>query len=501
MRHRPGLALALAGLLGSAPTLAASDGPASTPDAAVFQQLLERMERLEARNAQLEREVRELRQEREAVDKSLASTRLSSNEPELTTRLKAVEQDVVALKHPAKLAEKLDGIAVDAALATVWQRASGLPHGADHGDHFNYRADLSVEVPLDALGNIEHKLFAHVRAGQGQGLNETFGYLGHFNVPNATAFAVSGADPNDSVTLLGQAWYQAAIPLPLGGFRDRSRQTLELTFGKMDIFGFFDQNEAASDEGSQFINGLFVHNPLLDVGGEVGVDANGFQPGLVASYVNENNGSEPWRLSFGVFGAGDTASNYQDTADSPLVIAQFDKTFKFFDGRTGNYRAYAWTRRDVPRFDDEVTSSRHTGFGLSVDQQVGNGLILFGRYGQLLRGKLPFDRAITLGTQINGAYWGRAADAAGIATSWLRASGSYRRAGGEAYYSAASVEAGTADVTFRPSGAERVTELYYRYQLTPQFSLSPDLQWIQRGGANADADTVTVFGLRANITY
>jgi high affinity Mn2+ porin len=54
----------------------------------------------------------------------------------------------------------------------------------------------------------------------------------------------------------------------------------------MDIFGFFDQNTAAGDESRQFLNSVFVHNPLLDAGGEVGVDANGFQPGFVASYVN-----------------------------------------------------------------------------------------------------------------------------------------------------------------------------------------------------------------------
>ncbi|MDR3212339.1 MAG: carbohydrate porin [Azoarcus sp.] len=468
--------------------------PASATDNATLQRLLERMERLEARNSQLEAEIRDLKAGQSAVDDSLSSERISASEPELTTRLKAVEQDVVALKHPAKLAEKLDGVAVEAALTTVWQRANGLPHGVDNDDRINYRADLAVEVPLAAVGKVEHKLFAHIRVGQGQGLNEPFGYLGHFNVPNATAFTVSGAHPDDSVALLGEAWYQAAIPFT-------PKQTLALTLGKVDIFGFFDQNEGAADESTQFMNGVFVHNPLLDVGGEVGADANGFQPGFIASYTDKTNGSEPWRVSLGVFGAGSTSSNYQDTADSPLVIAQIDKTLKLFDGRTGNYRLYAWRRRDVPRFYNETSSSHHSGVGLSVDQQIGDGVLLFGRYGQLIHGKLPFNRAFALGAQINGTYWGRAADAVGIGASWLKASSSYKRAGGEGYYNAESFDANTPDFTFTPSGAERVAELYYRYQITPQFSLTPDVQWVRRAGANPDADTVTVFGVRANVAY
>ena len=89
----------------------------------------------------------------------------------------------------------------------------------------------------------------------------------------------------------------------------------------MDIFGFFDQNTAAGDESKQFLNSLFVHNPLLDAGREVGVDANGFQPGFVASYVNYFNKIEPWRLSFGVFGTGPRGANYQRSLTAPRRAA------------------------------------------------------------------------------------------------------------------------------------------------------------------------------------
>jgi high affinity Mn2+ porin len=223
-------------------------------------------------------------------------------------RLKAVEKDALEMKKSASLADKFDGIKVGAALTTVAQHASGLPQGTtDGGGQLNYRADVTVELPLQAIGDIEHKVFAHVRMGQGQGLNAPFLQPRLFRQrPQCRGLPRQrfqpgrlGRHPRPGLVSGGDSAALRRLQALLAG-------NLELTFGKMDIFGFFDQNTAAGDESKQFLNSVFVHNPLLDAGGEVGVDANGFQPGFVASYVNETNKVEPWRLSIGVFGAGDT---------------------------------------------------------------------------------------------------------------------------------------------------------------------------------------------------
>lgn len=467
-------------------------------DASQLEKLMARLEKLESRNNQLEQEVKTLKNENNKIAKGLDSERISQYEPELTARLKAVEKDALDMKKAARLAEKFDGIAVGASLTTVAQRASGLPKGTENGgSQLNYRADMTVEVPLESIGDIDHKLFAHVRVGQGQGLNTAFGNLAHFaNGPNAAAFRASGSTPDDSVAILGQAWYQAAIPLPFGGFRPHSREKIELTFGKMDIFGFFDQNTAAGDESKQFLNSVFVHNPLLDAGGEVAVDANGFQPGIIAAYVNETNKAEPWRLSLGIFGAGDRGANYQRSLSTPLVIVQAEKQLKFFGGLSGNYRAYVWSRAKAGELDG-VSSSRHTGFGFSVDQRVGDGITLSGRYGKLVSGELSFRQALSLAAEFNGSYWGRSGDTLGIGGSWLKASRAYRDVGGSGDLNGD----GTPDFTFAPAGAEKVAEVYYRYRISPQFDVTPDFQWIGRPGANPDAKSVKVIGLRANIAY
>lgn len=482
-------ALVAAGL--SLPALAAPG------EAELLEKLAARLEKLESRNAELEKEVKALKGENDRIAQGLESPRLTETEPELTVRLKAVEKDALNMQKAARIAEGLEGIKIGASMATVVQHASGLPNGVENGaSQLNYRADISVELPLKPVGDIDQKLFAHLRLGQGLGLNSAFSNNGNFaNTPNALAFRASGASPDDSVAILGQAWYQAAIPLPFLGFRPYSRETLELTFGKMDIFGFFDQNVAAGDEAKLFLNSVFVHNPLLDAGREVGVDANGFQPGFVASYNNWFNKREPWRLSAGIFGTGPRGANYQHSLSSPLLMGQAEKQIKFF-GQNGNYRLYGWTRGQGIDYDGTIT--KHSGIGASFDQRLGDGVRIFGRYGKMIKGDLAFNQAATLGADFSGSYWGRGADAIGVATAWLQSSNAYRNTVATAWLDDAHTQAA---FSYIPQGAEKVTEVYYRYRVSPQFDLSPDFQYITNAGGNADAKAIMVFALRANISY
>ncbi|HLA35115.1 MAG TPA: carbohydrate porin [Rhodocyclaceae bacterium] len=471
---------------------------AGTNDEVLLEKLAARLEKLEARNAELEKEVKALKSENDKIAQGLGSPRLSEDEPDLTVRLKAVEKDTLNMKKAAKIAEGFEGVKVGASLATVIQHANGLPADTDGGgSQLNYRADVSVELPLEPLGDIDHKLFAHLRLGQGLGLNSPFSNLGNLaNTPNALAFRASGASPDDSVAILGQAWYQAAIPLPFLGFKPYARETLDLTFGKMDIFGFFDQNTVAGDESKQFLNSVFVHNPLLDAGRETGVDANGFQPGFIASYFNYVNKTEPWRLSVGVFGAGARGANYQRSLSSPLLMVQAEKTLKLFDGLSGNYRIYGWNRSQGVDYD--ATTNKHTGIGASVDQRIGDGVNLFARYGKLVKGELPFDRAVTVGAEFSGNYWSRGADSVGIAVAGLRSGTAYRTSTVTAWLDDGLTRPA---FSFVPQSTEKVAEVYYRYRLSPQFELSPSFQYLSNGGGNADAQAVKVFALRANIAY
>jgi len=239
-----------------------------------------------------------------------------------------------------------------------------------------------------------------------------------------------------------------------------------------------------------------VHNPLLDAGREVGVDANGFQPGFVASYLNYFDRLQPWRLSLGIFGTGARGANYQHSLSSPLLMGQAEQQLKLFGGLTGNYRVYGWTRGQGVDYDGTV--SKHTGVGASFDQRIGDGITVFGRYGKMIKGELPFNQTVTAGAEFSGSYWNRGADSIGFATAWLKSGKAYQTSTATAWLDDSHTQSA---FSFTPQGAEKLTEVFYRYRLSPQFELSPDFQYISNSGGNAEAKPIKVFAVRANISY
>lgn len=483
MRLNPLSAALLLALAGAATGALAADADTAA--------LLAEIQRLSAR-------IEALEQKNKAVDKALDSERISEKEPELVTRLKAVELQSLGMLKSARTVEALDGIQVGFSLTTVAQQPSPAVRqpGSEIDGRFgngqlNYRGDAFVTVPLDKIGDVDSKVFAHLRFGQGQGLNDMYS----FSKPNATAFRVGSTAPDDSVAILGQAWYQATIPLPWGGFKPQSKETLELNFGKMDPFLFFDQNAAANDETRQFINTAFVHNPLLDAGGDIGVDRNGFTPGFRISYLNKMDKREPWRLSLGVFGAGNGA-NYSRFFSSPLILMQAETQLRLMGGLPGNYRLYYWRTGQAPTYEDG--STHRSGWGLSVDQRMGDAWTLFGRYGQHIQGAgARFDKALTAGFELAGYGWQRGGDTIGLAAGWLQSSPGFRAA-------SATLDVngnGLYDYGYRAQGAERLLEAYYRWRINKQFELTPSFQYIARPGGNADGKPFYALALRAQLTY
>ena len=503
------LALSLA--LGVAGTASAAT-PAQLAE--LLKQLTERVNKLEAANTQLQRELaasrsapsatqaaaptlrleqrlQALEQQQTQLADSLAHDTISEKEPELSTRLKAVEAKTQELSAPVAKLKSLDGVKTSVSLTMVAQQ----PLGSNVSDgQLSYRTDAQISLPLEHLGDTEQGLFAHFRLGQGTGLT---GLPSTHGNPNATAFQVNGLGSDASVALLAQAGYQASIPLPLGGFKRDSRQTLEVTVGKIDLFVYFDQNTVAGDESRQFLNSVFVHNPLLDAGRDIGVDANGFTPGLRVSLLDSHNKLESWRLSLGILGAGDRGSNYQASLGKPLTLLQAETQQRLLGGLLGNYRVYAWSNPQAVQFglalplEDAslVAPERHNGWGLSVDQRVGDGTTLFARWGQQLTGQVKFDRALTLGFETNGSDWARGGDTVGLALGWLRTSNAYRT------YAADAASPRTL------GDGEQVAELYYRWRMAKQFELTPSVQFITQPGSDTGATDVRILSVRSQFSF
>jgi hypothetical protein len=206
--------------------------------------IIERLERMEKRIQTLEAENMHL-------SKSLNEPYISDSEPEISARLKAIETQVNNSRKAARTVEELKGITADLGLTMVAQGLSGAPDGSGDPYALNYRGDVNVSLPAGSIGASEGFIFTHLRVGQGLGL-ENFGDA--FSSFNSTSFQRPGASTSDSTVLLAEAWYQLNVPLPLGGNPDLSRQHLELNFGKIDPFVFFDQNLIADDETRGFMN-------------------------------------------------------------------------------------------------------------------------------------------------------------------------------------------------------------------------------------------------------
>ena len=415
---------------------------------------------------------------------SLASNGISEQEPDLVTRLKAVEAESLDRPKQTTLFEAVAGVELGASLTGVVQQVN--PGGAAEGERdsrANYRGDVTITLPGGSIGDVEGKIFTHLRFGQGRGvtLRPTF-----ISTPNTTAFQAA-AGPSDAYAIVAEAWYQLTVPLPLGGFKPQSHDRIEITAGKMDPFVFFDQNAAADDETVRFMNNAFVHNPLLDSGGDIGADKYGFTPGVRIAYVSETDMPDSWGVSLGVFGSGPSA-DFTGSLGDPFIIAQLETTRRFFAGQPGTYRVYAW--RNGRAADFAHATERHSGWGVSADQHVGDAVTLFTRFGSELHGNVRFDRALAAGTEFGGAHWGRAVDGLGIAAAFLRTGNAYRDA------TANGTLAG-----YAASGTERTVELYYRFHVNDHFDVTPDVQWIQRPGGDGSAPHVFVGGVRARVGF
>ena len=477
MRLTP-LVLAMAVIAG--PALAADDTQALRAE---LKRLSERLEVLEKHNQEME--------------KALASDRVSEKEPEIASRLKAIEFQTLSMQKQARQIESLKGITVGASLAGVVQSADkNSTASGERETRANYRGDISVTLPGGEMGDTEGKIFTHLQFGQGKGVGLRPTYT---STPNSIAFQVGSVAADDSFAILAEAWYQLKIPLLNGGAKANAREHLHFTFGKIDPFVFFDQNVIADDESVKFLNNAFVHNPLLDSGGDIGADAYGYAPGAILQYSNEHNKGSEWTLSLGVFGASGknraaNSANFNGNLSSPLVIAQA-QTAARFNYLPGNYRIYLW--RNGQGVDYDNSQRRHTGIGVSADQKVTDELTVFGRYGHQIQGKVRFDRALTLGGELNGGQWGRAADKVGFAAGALRTSRSFRN-------DSPVVDAnndGIADLGYQASGTENQFELYYRVKVNSRLELTPDFQWIRRPGGDGTAQAIKVVGLRAKVGF
>ena len=248
-----------------------------------------------------------------------------------------------------------------------------------------------------------------------------------------------------------EAWYRHSFILA----QDIS---LEATFGIIDSTAYLDGNEFANDEVGQFMNEVFVNNPLLnlpsyDAGGVLELSVKDFAiKGLVmGSRTEEDRGYNYYGLELGYsLNSSLGQGNYRVTG----YITTED-----FEGRGGE-------------------EERFEGVGISIDQKIGELVGIFARFGwQDDDAQIERDQLYSIGLNLNGKAWGREEDELGLGYAYLE-----------------GADNAEIDNTHAVEG-------YVKFKVTDYSDLSLDIQYVKDNYKHGDDNNGMVYGARYAISF
>lgn len=376
----------------------------------------------------------------------------------------------VAMAHPDEEKEghlfphEVGKVNISGGITSILQGTSGIPDNGDVTD-FTYTLDLNFEAAVSKSG----KVVIALEAGNGNGVNVT-GVDNQGNdiepflsIPNYDAFITEVA--GIAAISVSQAYFEETVFNGLLGIH----------FGKLDVHSLYDENAYANDETDQFISGIFSRYP-----GSIFPELdNYYAPGVALTF----NPSDI--LEIRLIGANGVNSGFENIFENAYSVGHI--TIKpGLLGREGNYRFHIIY--DARNFTDSGNSetTENTAFGLSFDQEVSDGIGLFARYAiqdddieeNLVKS------AISGGLSLSGNLWNRPDDVLGAA------------------YGLLLVNDKAPDIAaFSKSGDEGHLEIYYKLGFSEHFTLTPDLQVLTNAGGNGDNDTITIYGVRAQMNF
>lgn len=295
----------------------------------------------------------------------------------------------------------------------------------------------------------------------------------------------------------------------LAGTVDRRRWVL--TVGNLSVLDLFDDNAYSHDPRTQFLNWSLMTHGAFDYA----ADARGYSWGVALAWHHD-----AWALRFGRF-LQPREPNLQSL--DPRIFRHYGDQIELehahaLGGFPGKVRVLAFHNRAVmssyqdalaqaaaaggaPSLDAVRFGERNkVGAGIAFEQALGRGFGLFGR-ASWADGKTEtyafteIDRSVSLGALLEGAAWGRAADALGFAAARNELSGAHRAflaAGGIGFF------LGDGRLEYRP---ETVLEAFYRLALTGALALSLDWQRIRNPGYNAARGPANVVSLRLHTEF
>lgn len=368
--------------------------------------------------------------------------------------------------EPMKL---MEGLELGAGATFIVQGTNNVNYDGDGQTLKKDRTDGSYSADITLakeFKEVDGRAFLHLEAGQGAGLED-----------NLTLYSNVNRDAGDSEAKVEvtELWYEQNL------FKDKAA----LTFGKLDPTAYFDQNEVANDETTQFLGRIFRNSPTAEF-----PDNNA---GIRVAYLP----AEWLELGYGLFNA---KSGWEKIGDNLFNIGQVSFRTNFLS-LPGNYRFYGWANNanHTKWSDPEKAKETAYGFGLSFDQKANDIVTLFVRYGwqnpKVYSPELTatngsyysLEQSWSAGFQVEGKPWGREKDIFAFAVGQIMPSDDYKKAN-DGYL----------------AKTEGHLETYYRIHVNDHLSISPDFQYIWNPfGKDVAGDTNGIFvgGMRAQIDF
>lgn len=304
------------------------------------------------------------------------------------------------------------------------------------GDGRHSSAEGSLDMLFIGKPLTYMTFFVDLEAIGGNGPDEFVGSLSGLNDDSGSFQDNDGVDR----VSVREAWLQTEL----------LKQHVRLVIGKIDLTNYFDSNDVANDETTQFITSAFVNNRTLEV------PENG--PGVVSFYDTRKG------LFFGL-GLQSADNSGSDIANGLYGIGEIGMRSRYLFGLEGTYRL--WAKINGGRNDN-------MGLGINVDQHLSAKLVAFARYGINETDGADAKSAWSTGLELRHPFLSRVNDSTAFAFGHTE-----------------SVDGNN----------EQVTEVYYKFAFNDHFAITPLFQAVFDPVGLEDSDVVTLAGIRTQIEF
>ncbi len=375
-------------------------------------------------------------------------------------------------KEVEEIKEKLGSLEIHGGATLYYQGATvdkidGQKYKNPSGT--GYTADLEISFKPTDTG----EFYMRLHGGQGTGADGNG--ISDALYANLNTLADDNPD-NDRFDLL-EAYYTQEL---LNG-------KLNVLIGKTEPFALIDDNEYANDEVSQFVGKPFVNNPILD--GEdtyapiVALTVSPIEKLELTALVQSNDQSSlSWNGKEWVVKDKDI---YSDVFDKPFYAVQL-KYSSEIGGLPGNYRIYYWNdSADHIKINEPTDNPNRKpstgdgwGVGVSIDQKIAENIGVFARASWANDDVYEVEQFYSVGASIDGLVPSRPKDTLGVGIAALLPNDKLKNDDTEYHF-----------------------EGYYRIEVSENFHITPDFQYVVNPHGNNDNDNIFAGMIRAEFSF